>query len=124
MDLSRRCTDHVFSFAWSGYLAAVLEMDTIDRLETSVLKLIESFRQLEEERNRLSIEVETMNDELRAAGETIRNLRLTIDTREQAERDYNNFTAKKQEIKEHIRTIIQRIDAFEEKETIDSITNV
>jgi hypothetical protein len=99
-------------------------MDTVDRLETSVLKLIESFRQLEEERNRLITEVETMHGELRTAGETIRDLRLVVESREQAERDYNNFTAKKQEIKEHIKTIIQRIDAFEEKDSIDTITNV
>ncbi len=99
-------------------------METSDRLERSVLQIIEAYRQLKEERDSLRRKVETADGELRKAGETIQNLQLTIEQYKQTERGYSDFTAKKHEIKEHIKTIIQRIDTFQARNTIDQVTNV
>ena len=99
-------------------------MEAYDRLERSVLQIIEAYRQLREDRDSLKRKVETADGELRKAKETIQNLQLTIEKYKQTERGYRDFTAKKHEIKEHIKTIIQRIDTYEARNTIDQVTNV
>jgi chromosome segregation ATPase len=99
-------------------------MDTSDRLERSVLQIVEAHRQLKEERESLKRKVETADGELRKARETIENLQLAIEKYKQAENGFRDLTARKHEIKEHIEAFIQRIDAFESRNTIDLITNV
>jgi len=99
-------------------------MEASDRLERSVLQIIEAYRQLKEDRDSLKRKVETADGELRKARETIQNLQLTIEKYKQTEHGFRDFTARKHEIKEHIEAIIQRIDAFEARNTIDVITNV
>jgi FtsZ-binding cell division protein ZapB len=99
-------------------------METCDRLESSVLQIIEAYRLLKEERDSLKRKVETADGELRKAGETIQNLQLAIENYKQTENDYRDLTDKKNKINEHIKTIIQRIDSFEARKIIDQVTNV
>jgi hypothetical protein len=99
-------------------------METTDRLERSVLQIIEAYRLIREERDSLKRKVETADSELLKAKETIHNLQLAIEKNKQAEAGFRDFTARKYEIRKYIEAIIQRIDAFEARNTNDLVTNV
>jgi uncharacterized coiled-coil DUF342 family protein len=98
-------------------------MNTSDRLERSILHMIEAYRHLKEERDSLTRKVEAADGELSKAKETIQELQLVIEKYRQEENGFRDFTAKKHEIRGHIEAIIQRIDAFEAGKSIDLITN-
>lgn len=99
-------------------------METSDLLERSVLKIVEAYQQLKEERDSLKRKVDIADGELRKTEETIQNLESEIERYKLKEKGYNDLISKKHEIKEHIKGIIQRIEAFETRNTLDQVTNV
>ncbi|MFA6471706.1 MAG: hypothetical protein WCU00_06665 [Candidatus Latescibacterota bacterium] len=98
-------------------------METSDLLERSVLKIVEAYQQLKEDRDSLKRKVDSEDGELRRAEETIRNLESEIERYKLKENNFDDLISKKHEIKEQIQGIIQRIESFETQNTLDQVTN-
>ena len=88
-------------------------METSDLLERSVLKIVEAYQQLKEERDSLKRKVDIADGELRKTEETIQNLESEIERYKLKEKGCQDLISKKHEIKELIKGIIQRIEALE-----------
>jgi FtsZ-binding cell division protein ZapB len=99
-------------------------MDIADRLERSVLKIVEKNKQLREEIENLTEKVNNADSELRKANEIIQNLQNTVEKYKQNDNGYDDFVSKKKIITEHIKGIIKKIDTYETRNTIDRVTNV
>jgi uncharacterized coiled-coil DUF342 family protein len=98
-------------------------METIDRLESSIQKLFEANREIQKERDDLSRRVQAIGNELDQARETIRSLRGDLAKYMDSDDRYREFDAKKSELREHILSIIERIEKYSDSDPIDSITN-
>ncbi len=98
-------------------------METIDRLESSILRLSEVNRELRKERDELSRHIQTVGSELDTARETIRALQADLARYMESDDRYRDFDTKKNELREHVLSIIERIEKYNDSDNIDSITN-
>ena len=98
-------------------------METIDRLESSIQKLSEAYRELRKERDDLSLRIQAAGEELDAAREKVQNLRQDLEKYMQHEGRRQDYDAKKGELKEYIQNIIDKIEKHHDSDNIDLITN-
>ena len=99
-------------------------MGTIENLEDSVRRLIEERKRLGMENKRLlerARGAESGLDENRGAVQTLRG---DIERCEAAEKRLKDFDSRKNDIRDHLRSIIEKIDRYVESDhTIDTYTN-
>ena len=98
-------------------------METIDRLESSIHRLSEANRELRKERDDLSRRVQMVGDELESARKNVETLRMNLARYVESDGRCQELEARKNDLKEHIQSIIDKIDKYSDSDTIDSITN-
>ena len=99
-------------------------MATIENLESSVRRLLDERKRLAMENERLTDRVrgaESERDETRGAAQTLRG----DINRFEADKDrLKDFDTRKNDIRDHLRSIIEKIDRYAESDhTIDTYTN-
>lgn len=99
-------------------------METLDKLESSVHKLLEVNRKLREERDELSGRVHAASTELGDARETIRRLRDDIACFESEDGRFREFDVKKDALRQHILMMMEKIKQYSDSNDIDYFTNV
>ena len=99
-------------------------MEAIKNLEGSVRRLLEERKRLAMENERLrerASGAESERDETRGAVQTLRG---DIERFETAEKRLKDFDSRKNDIRDHLRSIIEKIDRYAESDhTIDTYTN-
>jgi chromosome segregation ATPase len=98
-------------------------METIEKLENSLGKLLETYRKLREENESLLRNARVAGEELEKAGETIRGLRADVERCERTDERFRDLEAKKNTLIEEIRAIIEKIDRSIDSNNIDMFTN-
>ncbi|MHB9029477.1 MAG: hypothetical protein ACYC9O_11975, partial [Candidatus Latescibacterota bacterium] len=77
-----------------------------------------------EEKEHLSGELTLIEAELGQARETIRNLRFELERFAAADDRYREFEARKNELREYIKTVIDKIDRYGDTDAMNAVTNV
>ena len=98
-------------------------METIEKLENSLGKLLEAYRKLREENESLSRGARVAGEELVKARDTIRGLKADVERYERAEDRFHDFEEKKHALREEIRAVIEKIDRCIDANNIDMFTN-
>jgi len=87
-------------------------METVDSLEASIRRLIETGKRLREERNRAENEVEKAKNKLDEARKTIADLRVTIENMERDDHGLPDREENKKHIVEKLESLVSRIDTY------------
>jgi FtsZ-binding cell division protein ZapB len=98
-------------------------MDTLDRLEDVIKRYVEAYQILREEKEHLSGELVLFEAELGQARDTIRNLRLELEKFAAEDVRYREFEARREELREYIKTVIDKIDRYGDTDAMGAVTN-
>jgi len=98
-------------------------MNTLERLDSSLQKFIEVYQKLREEKEYLSGELVLLNAELEQAKETILNLRNELERFASGDAKYRDLQTRKDELREIIKSIINKIDRYSNRDAMGNVTN-
>ncbi len=98
-------------------------MDTLDRLENSITRLVEAHLKLRMESEHYSGEMLLVGAELEQARETVAGLKAELERYVRDEVRYREFDSRKEELRDQIKSIIEKIDRYDDQGGMDAITN-
>lgn len=98
-------------------------MDTLDRLENSITRFVAAYRKQREQSEHYSGELLLVGVELEQARDTIAGLKEDLARCAETGDRYREFDARKDELREQIRIIVEKLDRFGDQDGLGSVTN-